>query len=179
MSKEEIKMQLTKCENGHIYNAEKFRSCPHCSKLNLAGKDLSDTFGRNQSDVKTEIAEIAAGAEVAALTNKKVIGMLVVMKGEMKGAGFLLKEGHNSIGRSSNMDVALTAEPTVSRKQHAMIEYVQDRYVVHSIDGNKSVYVNNKLVSDAKELSDRDVIRLGDCRLAFIEAGSIWKAKEE
>lgn len=168
-------MQLTKCENGHIYNAEKFRSCPHCSKLNLAGQEPSDTFGRNQSDVETALAELAIGAEVGASIKKRVVGMLVVTEGEMAGAGFLLKEGSNSIGRSSNMDVALTAEPTVSRKQHAIIEYADNRYVLKHMDGTKQVILNDELIDGTKELSDRDVIRLGECSLTFIEAGSIWK----
>ena len=167
-------MQLTKCENGHIYNTEKFRSCPHCSKLNLVGQDTSDTFGRNQSDVETALAEEAAGAEVELLNKKRVVGMLVVTEGEMKGAGFLLKEGSNSIGRSPNMDVALTSEPTVSRKQHAVIDYVDKMYIIKSTDITKQIFINDELIDSNRELVDRDRVRLGDCSLTFIEAGSIW-----
>lgn len=167
-------MQLTKCENGHIYNAEKFRSCPHCSRLEPVSQMPSDTYGHNQADVETAIAEEAVKGQVGAIIGKRVVGMLVVTSGEMKGAGFLLKEGSNSIGRSSNMDVALTNEPTVSRKQHAWIEYSEGRYFVRTTDDDKNVYVNEKLINSSEELSDRAVIRLGDCSLTLIEAGSIW-----
>lgn len=167
-------MQLIKCENGHIYNAEKFRSCPHCSKVKLAGKAPSDTFGRNQADVETALAEAAAGSEQDVLTYKRVVGMLVVTNGEMTGAGFLLKEGVNSIGRSSNMDVALTAEPTVSRKIHAVIEYAGEDFSIQVPDDRKDVLVNDEQVGGTKTLSDRDRIRLGDCSLILIDVGSVW-----
>ena len=168
-------MQLTKCENGHIYNMEKFRSCPHCSRLEPVDRLTSDTYGHNQADVETAIAEESVKGEVGVIIEKRVVGMLIVTAGEMKGAGFLLKEGSNSIGRSSNMDVALISEPTVSRKQHAVIEYADDRYVIKVMDKDRNVYVDGKLIIRSEELSDRAVIGLGDCSLTLIEAGSIWK----
>lgn len=168
-------MQLTKCENGHIYNAEKFRSCPHCSKLNLAGQDPSDTFGRNQADIETALAELAATSEVGSIINKRVVGMLVVVEGDMIGSGFLLKEGSNSIGRSSNMDVPLTKEPTVSRKVHAAIDFEDGSFILNCMDEEKQVFLNEQLIDGTKKLKDKDIIRLGDCCLTFIEAGSIWK----
>lgn len=168
-------MQLTKCENGHIYNTEKFRSCPHCSKLNLAGQDPSDTFGRNQTDIETALAELAAASEVESIINKRVVGMLVVVGGDMIGSGFLLKEGSNSIGRSSNMDVPLTKEPTVSRKVHAAIDFDDGSFFLKCMDEEKQVFLNEQLIDGIRKLQDRDTIRLGDCRLTFIEAGSVWK----
>ena len=167
-------MQLIKCENGHIYNAEKFRSCPHCSKLEPAGHEMADTFGKNQADIETALADKMSVSEINSFVVKKTVGLLVVMEGEMRGTGFLVKEGSNSIGRSSNMDIALTMEPTVSRKQHAVIEYADGEYILHSVDDEKVILVNGDIVKTDVILSDRDSIRLGDCCLTFIEAGSIW-----
>lgn len=171
-------MQLIKCENGHIYNAEKFRSCPHCSKIEPAGRQSSDTFGRNQADIETAMADKLDADEVRFFASKKTVGLLVVTEGEMCGAGFLIKEGKNSVGRSSNMDVALTAEPTISRKQHAVIEYRDGEYILSRTDEEKVILVNGMPIGGEIKLSDRDNIRLGDCGLTFIEAGSIWLKEE-
>ena len=34
-------MNLTKCANGHYYDADKYSSCPHCSKTNDTEDDVT------------------------------------------------------------------------------------------------------------------------------------------
>lgn len=34
-------MNLTKCSNGHYYDADKYSSCPHCSKNDMAEDDVT------------------------------------------------------------------------------------------------------------------------------------------
>lgn len=41
-------MKLTKCNNGHFYDAEKFSTCPHCSEQgSVGGSGISETIGLN------------------------------------------------------------------------------------------------------------------------------------
>lgn len=168
-------MHLLKCGQGHIYDADKFRSCPHCSKIDI-DIAVADTFGENQADVDTEIPEGERLEEYEQIGIRKTVGMLVCVKGQMMGAGFLLMEGENDIGRASNMDVALVREVTISRKYNASICYNEKGEYILKVGKDKGeVFCNGKLVESECVLKDRDELELGECRLVLIEAGSIWQ----
>ncbi len=46
-------MNLVKCENGHFYNADKLKSCPHCAGIQ-ADITVKDITGNKQSDITPE-----------------------------------------------------------------------------------------------------------------------------
>lgn len=169
-------MHLLKCENGHIYDSDKFRSCPHCSKVML-DVFATDTYGLNQSEVDTEIPPEEIQGSYERIGMRKTVGMLICVEGEMSGEGFLLKEGDNSIGRASNMDVALTREVTISRKEHAVIHFDGDTgtFTLKAGKEEAAVLCNGKQIETECTLQDRDELMLGECRLVFVEAGSVWQ----
>lgn len=41
-------MNLTKCVNGHYYDADKYSSCPHCNKANEANDDVTVNMDRTE-----------------------------------------------------------------------------------------------------------------------------------
>ena len=63
-------MKLTKCENGHFYDSDKYPECPYCNT------DLL----RDRSIVRTGEAEQPAAVETAAPAGP-VTGWLVVLDG--------------------------------------------------------------------------------------------------
>ena len=67
-------MKLTKCENGHFYDSDKYPECPYCNT------DLL----RDRSIVRTGEAEQPAAVETAAPAGP-VTGWLVVLDGPAKG----------------------------------------------------------------------------------------------
>lgn len=170
-------MHLLKCENGHIYDTDKFRSCPHCFSIPTEYAAMCEGALENQSEVDTEIPEEKLRSQYEKLCRRKVVGMLVCVEGDMQGEGFLLREGENVIGRASNMDVALTQESTVSRKHHASIvcDVKEWSYTLTVKDAKKGVLVNGQGVEQAIALKNHDQLQLGDCKLIFVEAGEIWK----
>ena len=168
-------MHLLKCEQGHIYDTDKFRSCPHCSKIDI-DIEVADTFGEDQADVETEIPEGERLEEYEQIGIRKTVGMLVCVEGQMKGAGFILREGENDIGRASNMDIALVREVTISRKSSASIWYNEKgEYVFRVLESKGEFFCNGKLVKSECILKDRDELELGECKLILIEAGNVWK----
>ena len=67
-------MKLTKCENGHFYDSDKYPECPYCNA------DLL----KDRSIVRTGEAEQPAAVETAAPAGP-VTGWLVVLDGPAKG----------------------------------------------------------------------------------------------
>lgn len=170
-------MHLTKCERGHIYDAEKFRSCPHCYSTTMTIEDEEEAMGVSQANKETQQSDAKEKTQFYIMQRRRVYGMLVCVTGVMKGDAFLLKEGDNIIGRSANMDVALTMEETVSRQRHAVIDCDGEKgtFVLTYPVGREDVSVNGRRVKSGRQLKDRDVIRLGDCELVLVESGDIWK----
>jgi acetyltransferase-like isoleucine patch superfamily enzyme len=169
-------MHLLKCENEHIYDSDKFRTCPHCSRITFDAAGL-DIYGLNQADVDTEIPGDELQENYERIAMRRTVGMLVCVEGAMLGEGFLLKEGENSIGRASNMDVALTREVTISRKEHAIIYYDRntDSFTLTVGKEDAVVLCNDVWVKTNCRLQDRDELVLGECRLVFVEAGNVWQ----
>lgn len=169
-------MNLVKCENEHIYDSDKFRSCPHCSDVSM-DTILSAMFGAEQGEIDTNVPEDSVQEKYERVARRKSVGMLICIKGQMIGEGFCLKEGENAIGRSSNMDIALVNEMTISRNHHASIVYDQESksYTLYAKANKSQVQCNGVEVEDSQIIKDRDVIEIGACELVLITAGDVWK----
>ena len=167
-------MHLMKCENGHIYDRDKFRSCPQCSDIVLKVTSM-DRTAYNQTDTDTEVPESSLQENYERIGRRKTVGMLVCVTGVMEGDGFLLKEGVNDIGRASNMDVALTQEVSVSRKKHATITYDNEKksFTLKVMNERMDVLCNGIPIAEC-ELHNHDELTIGECQFVFVDAGVIW-----
>lgn len=167
-------MQLIKCDSGHIYDKDKFRSCPHCSNIVLETTLMDITTG-SQEQADTEIPELSLQNNYERISRRKTVGMLLCTQGDMKGDGFFLKEGENVIGRASNMDVALTQEVSISRKKHAVIYYDDNdlSFTLKVINTKTEVFCNGKSVTECT-LKNNDELVIGQCKLVFINVANLW-----
>lgn len=172
-------MNMTKCKLGHIYDSDKFRSCPHCCTPDMTLDDEDDMLGAYQADKETEQPGEIEQKNFHVIMRRKAVGMLVCVDGAMRGDAFVLREGDNIIGRNSNMDVALTLEESISRSAHAVIRFEDDcSFVLQYSEDRKDVSVNGSRVANGTILRDRDVIRLGSCELTLIGAGDVWESRK-
>lgn len=245
-------MNLSRCENGHFYDKEKYPTCPHCAggsasddslttvftegdvtesvsaqpidpmpiapaapmpeaDLPIAGlgadeptmeldngmdsptmslnmqsnaaqtydDDDDHTVGFFDDEFFNEPASDTAGKAPAAnvAVNPPVnkvstpcVGWLVALGGAHIGTDFRLKVGKNFIGRSPQMDVALTEDKSVSRERHAIVVYEpkEHLYLVQPGDASTLVYRNEQVVLSPVQLNAYDVIAVGDVNLLFI-----------
>lgn len=171
-------MKIVRCENDHLYDSEKFFSCPHCANQ-IAGATTEDILGRNQNQINTAIPPSLNKRDYQKIVHGKTVGWLVCIEGTMLGESFVLREGDNYIGRAANMDIALIYEPTVSREKHAIITYdsSHNSCVLFSPEHCDQTFCNNKKVKTKKTLKNRDIISLGDCSfyyIAFCNATFRW-----
>jgi hypothetical protein len=88
----------------------------------------------------------------------RVMGKLVVVKGELQGEEYELREGENKLGRGPDSDVVL-ASMWISRT-HAVIRCMDGRIEVASLS-DKITSVNGQPVSDPLELEAGDTLQLG------------------
>lgn len=112
-------------------------------------------------------------AQAKVLVNKvstPCVGWLVAIGGAHIGTDFRLKVGKNFIGRSPQMDVALTEDKSVSRDRQAIVVYEpkEHLYLVQPGEASTLVYKNEQVVLSPEKLEAYDVITVGEVNLLFI-----------
>lgn len=91
--------------------------------------------------------------------------MVVIHRGENKGARFLISDKASTIGRSSESSIFLD-DVTVSRK-HAVIEQAGAGYLLRDGGSLNGSYVNSALVTEIT-LNSGDEIQIGKFHLLFV-----------
>ena len=97
--------------------------------------------------------------------------MVVIHRGENKGARFLISDQASTIGRSSESSIFLD-DVTVSRK-HAVIEQTGAGYLLRDGGSLNGSYVNSALVAEIT-LNSGDEIQIGKFHLLFV-SGQVKK----
>lgn len=182
-------MNLVRCMNGHFYDADRFQECPHCnqttiSKLNPEDDGASSVYTtplNPPEDPNQRLAGAVADANgseddqktigyFGAIPSEPVVGWLVCIGGSHFGEDFKLKSGKNFIGRSSNMDIVLSGDASVSRERHAIVVYEpkSNIFLVQPGDSRELFYLNNDVVLSAEKIQANDIISVGDSLLMFI-----------
>ena len=175
-------MNLKKCPNNHYYNVDKFPYCPHC--INEVNETTNtpvnnDTYSVNSSDntntdhssnkVPTENVSPVSAATIPFL-ERLTAGWLVCISGSNRGLSFPIYYGNNHIGRNQNMNIRLKDETTISRENHAIINYNNTTKEFSLIPGNtvNPTFINDIQIHAPHVISDHDLIQLGECQLLFV-----------
>lgn len=160
---------------------------PEAVKMDVTiGEDSAWNWGETQSEDSGGTAtktESSLSEQVSSVQNddektigvfdeigQPVVGWLVCIEGEHFGKDFKLKTGGNFIGRSADMDVALTGDSTVSRSKHAVLIYEPKNniFIIQPGESKGLSYLNDKVVLTPTELNSNDVIQVGNTKLIFI-----------
>ncbi len=90
---------------------------------------------------------------------------LCIIYGEPKGATFLLRERHNTIGRDGRNFIVLGDEQ-ISNK-HAAIYFDDGSYWIEDYNSKNGVYLNGMRITKRERLLDHSIIKLGSTILRF------------
>lgn len=130
-------------------------TCPQCGATNVG---MSDVCLLCQAPLPFQ-----APVQAVTLVQKSAVQPegswnLVVIKGPTTGRQYPLGE-RLSLGRDFSSDIQLT-DGQVSRK-HAVIQRIQDVYVVVDQGSTNGTYVNGQLISKPTILSHGTIIAIG------------------
>lgn len=166
-------MRMIKCENGHVFDADKLKNCPHCHGI-IKNMDRDvDTYGKDQTDISTEVSAAKGKDNRYEPDIRKHVAVLVETRGRKLGKSYVLYEGSNLLGRAGNLEVSID-EDTISRSGHAEIVYENGIFTIAAIKRDRAVMVNGSRISVQTELKDRDVIGLGECVFSFIRYDDVY-----
>lgn len=99
-----------------------------------------------------------------------VVGWLVCVSGNDRGADFRIHPEKNTIGRAEGNDIRITKDQTVSRENHATIIYdpKKKNFRLLAGGGRGLVYVNDEVIDFSTPLKANDIIELGETKLMFV-----------
>lgn len=112
-----------------------------------------------------------ADTKTASSYERFPVGWLVLIEGPGRGASFTLQYGVSNIGRGENQTIRLDfGDNSISRESHASIAYDEDLNSFFIGHGGKSnlVRLNGRPVLATEELSNADMIRIGETTLRFV-----------
>lgn len=159
-------MKLERCENGHIYDKEKFDQCPYCKseKLNFINGEEKINLMNEIEDERTT-AYWSKDSKI-----DPVVGWLACISGPEKGKDYRIVSERNFIGRGEDMDIIIEGDSSISRKNHCSISYnpKQRVFTISTGDANGLVYVNNEALYNPRQLETYDLIEIGISKFIFV-----------
>ncbi len=179
-------MNFKRCDNGHLYNADKYQSCPDCAVIGNKGISAQEIPASSTASLKEAVIK-ALGQPVAnqpaygerekqtvtihqtKQVTELVTGWLACITGQDFGKCFCLKSGSNTIGRGQEMDIILRGDPEISDRKHAVIYYEPQERIFYAQPGESRelFYVNDEVVLDEVRMHQHDILMIGNTRLVF------------
>jgi len=177
---------LTRCENGHFYDAAKYKECPYDAVQNMDPSTKSIRIGSHggaghQVERDTIPVRGGAGTEPGGDPPTRrigqerggidaVVGWLVCVHGKNRGRDYRIRSENNTVGRSENMDICISGDDLISRERHTIITFDPQQNTFHlgPAEGRSLVFLNNKAVLTPQELKPYDEILLGATKLRFV-----------
>ena len=181
-------MKLTRCVQGHFYDADMYEKCPHCG-INLS-YSVSQVMTDNRTiamhchdktvsmpylddDITVSGMELNSDDKTIGVYSEKyhgepVVGWLVCTEGPERGRDYRLYPSKNRIVRASNMDVFICDDMQIVRDTHFSIIYEPRKNEFIALSGNGPVTINETPLVNSLSLAEGDRIHLGITVLTFI-----------
>jgi len=105
-------------------------------------------------------ADATLYAEVPQIETGELVGILVCVGGELKGKIYKVFEGETRVGRGQDCDIQLL-DAQVSR-EHALIVCEDGALAILPLQDKNPIVVGDELVDEGAELSDGNLVRLGN-----------------
>lgn len=193
----EVRRKIWEMTDEVAAQVERTRSMKPETAIMSAAPVVTGRAGRSAGRVKTRMLGFqpeAQGpkdvfeetAEKAAITQAAHFpaGWIVVIEGPGRGACFTLHNGVSQIGRGEEQAVRLDfGDTSISRNNHAAVAYDDEQGKFFLGHGGKSnlVRLNGMPVLSTEEMSNGDMIRIGETTLKFIALCGedfTWKSTE-
>jgi len=143
---------IEQCPDGHYYNTDRTG-------------DICDVCGKKLDPPDDEITE----ENIALDETQWACGILVCVKGVNKGRVYPIKADKNFIGSTSSMDIHITGDKKIEKKNHAVIVYdaMEKTTSLIPTETRGMVYWKKKAIFEMVTLEPYDEIMLGESTFKF------------
>lgn len=144
------------CPEGHVYEAQ-FGECPECARLRTPPPPIAVAATPVMDRAPASQAIQPPPAVAPPPPRKEVVHAWLIAE---DGRSYQLYAGQTTIGKSSQNDIHMTGDTTVSRN-HAKIIEQNGRFKLIDVGSTNGTRVNGRLVQSETLVHD-DVVQLGD-----------------
>ena len=149
-------MKLTKCEQGHFYDGDKYPACPYFN-----------------TDLQTETAIVHTSetpAAEAAAPDGPVAGWLVVLDGPARGRDLRLGVGRSFLGLdAAATPVTLSPDAPLGARQAVVVYDARtDAFTLLPGSSQELCYLGDRAVLEACPLTGGEELKLGESTLRFV-----------
>jgi hypothetical protein len=117
-----------------------------------------------------------AAAQIS-MQKRYVVGWLVGLNGPARGESFAVRMGRNVIGRDRRSDIVVNDDQASSHHADLVFRPEEKRFILMDHNSTNGTYVNDAEIEPRRDLSARDIIRIGSQRFVFTplcEEGFHW-----
>ncbi|HEX3582539.1 MAG TPA: FHA domain-containing protein [Thermoanaerobaculia bacterium] len=97
-----------------------------------------------------------------------VVGWLVGLNGSARGESYAVRMGKNVIGRDRRSDIVVNDDQASSHHADLVFRPEERRFILMDHNSTNGTYVNESEIEPRRDLSDRDVVRIGSHRFLFV-----------
>lgn len=156
----EASQKAAPAEKSEAVKEPEKKRCPVCQRVMMENW-TECLFCKKDAEAKGTAAPAGAGA-----AQGKIFGKLVVNNGSHKGKEFLLYNEKINIGAMQGNEIVIAEEAVSS--SHCRIKFENKRAALMDLDSTNGTFVNGRKI-DKMTLNHKDVIRLGNTELIYLE----------
>jgi FHA domain-containing protein len=110
----------------------------------------------------------ASRQEVAGQGKRYVVGWLVSLNGTTRGESHAVRLGRNVIGRDRRSDIVINDDQASSHHADLVFRPDEKRFILMDHNSTNGTYVNENEIEPRRDLTGKDVIRIGSHRFLFM-----------
>jgi pSer/pThr/pTyr-binding forkhead associated (FHA) protein len=109
-----------------------------------------------------------SNVSAAATPKRYVVGWLVGLNGAARGESYPLRIGRNVLGRDRRSDVVVPDDQASSHHADLVFRPEERRFILMDHNSTNGTYVNELEIEPRRDLTTKDVIRIGSHRFLFM-----------
>jgi FHA domain-containing protein len=122
----------------------------------------------SQPPMERTVAVPKLSAADASQVKRYVVGWLIGLNGVNRGESYPVRIGRNVLGRDRRSDIIVSDEQASSHHADLVFRPEERRFILMDHNSTNGTYVNEMEIEPRKDLSGKDVIRIGSQKFLFI-----------
>jgi hypothetical protein len=110
---------------------------------------------------------VAASRLDAGQPKRYVVAWLVGLSGSSRGESYPVRMGRNVIGRDRRSDIVINDDQASSHHADLVFRPEEKRFILMDHNSTNGTYVNDAEIEPRRDLSDKDIVRIGNQRFLF------------
>ncbi len=106
--------------------------------------------------------------DMPSVAKRYVVGWLIGLNGSIRGESYPIRMGRNVLGRDRASDIVVNDDQASTHHADLMFRPEERRFILMDHNSTNGTYVNESEIEPRRDLSVKDIIRIGSHRFVFM-----------